>query len=122
RRGGSATRVALERGDEPDHAARRDRVEEALRVVEQVEDAQRADDERHRREESEQGAVRDLLGETETVVGEELLESPLQRREPLAAAEAPRVRGCASVRPRFSRGRQGRTDRPGPSSYPRARA
>src|SRR5206468_9278411 len=42
--GGAAARVLLQVGDERDHALRRDRLEERLDVVEQVEEAERLDD------------------------------------------------------------------------------
>ena len=122
-RRGSSRRVPLQAADEVDHAVGRDRIEQALEVVEEVEEPERADEKGHRREEGEERAVGDLLGEARAVVLLERGEAPLERGPPVGQAQLlGRARSVPGGRVSISRGRQCGSGRALPSSRPPARA
>ena len=92
--------LSFARSSDVQDGLRRDRREQVgQRVVRaRADQPEQGDEQDHAREEREQRAVRDLLGETETVVGEELLARALQRGDPLGATQPGRqARGSLSL-------------------------
>jgi len=100
-----ALRVSLQPLDEMDHAVRRDRPEERLHLVEEVQHAEQPEQERDRGEEREQRAVGHLLRKPHAVVRQEPRERPLEDRDPLAAREPLRPTRCVPDVRQLSRGR-----------------
>ena len=88
-----AGRAVLRQVEHVQDALRRDRLEQVgQRVVRAWADQpEQSDEQDHAREERERRAVCDLLGETETVVGEKLLARTLQRGDPLGRRAAGRA-------------------------------